>query len=312
MHIGILINDREYREALVERLLSYNNDLLVSVINGHDAFSKDSIILTDIDPDSLEKELLAKLTPRTVFLSPLIKEDNVRLEYHTLFKYCSVTDLLSEASLVYREYHGGGFERDHSAKIISVCFENDAATYDKCMSLARQIIYRRGDRVLVISLSYINDYGCDEIGDINRFARMMYSISTGRNDASYGFTYTDSYGVSSLMLRKGRNPLAYLDEEGLESVITSAAFLFDTLILDIGTCFRDENLILIDNSDSIVFFENGRRSIDLSELIGKKDLSSMITIKQAGGTDEATAIDDAVNRIYGEYENANEKDRYDR
>ena len=69
MQIGILINDSEYREALVERLSCYDNDLLVNVINGSESFSKDSLILTDIDPLTLDKDLLFKLKPRTIFLS---------------------------------------------------------------------------------------------------------------------------------------------------------------------------------------------------------------------------------------------------
>ena len=69
MQIGILINDKEYREALVERLSNYDNDLLVNIINGSESFSKNSLILTDIDPSTLDKNLLIKLKPRTLFLT---------------------------------------------------------------------------------------------------------------------------------------------------------------------------------------------------------------------------------------------------
>ncbi len=299
MQIGILINDKEYREALVERLSNYDNDLLVNIINGSESFSKNSLILTDIDPSTLDKNLLIKLKPRTLFLTASFSPNATDNGLHLVFKYCSVADLLSEASLVYKEWQGIGYGRNHSAKIISVWFENDAMAYNKCMSFARQILYRKGDRVLVVSLSYLNDYGSDEAGDFNQFARMMYSISTGRHDAVYGHTYTDSYGISALMLKKGRNPMAYLDKEELMSVIASMATFYDTLILDMGTCYRKQNLFISEHSDNVVFFENGRRYTDLVNMLGKESMSKVIIIRQSGDTEDAVAIDDVISQIYG-------------
>lgn len=299
MQIAVLINDSEYRDALVERLLSYNNDLLVNVITGATAFSRDSLILTDIDPATLEKDLLMKLKPRTVFISASFSRNPAETDYHRFFKYRTVSDLLSEVSLVYKEWHGIGYERDHSAKIISVFFENDAASYDKCMSLARQIVYRRGDKVLVVGLSYINDYGCDDNGDINRFAKMMYSISSGRHDASYGHTRSDSYGISTLILPKGKNPLAYLDEEELLGVISSMAAMFDTLILDMGTCYRKQNFTIAENSDSLILFETGRRYTGLEKMLCKEAAAGLIRLRQSGGTEDLVAMEDVINQIYG-------------
>ncbi len=299
MQLGILINDSEYREALVERLSNYDNDLLVNVINGSEPFSRDSLILTDIDPSTLDKDLLAKLIPRTIFLTASFPSDAKETDYHRVFKFGRVADLLSEASFLYRDWHGIGYGRNHSAKIITAWFENDAASYDRSMALARQIVYRKGDRVLVIGLGFINDYGCDQACDINRFAKMMYSISTGRNDAAYGHTYIDSYGISALMLPKGRNPLAYLDEDELMDVIASMASMFDTLILDMGSCYRKQNLIISENSDSIVYFESGRRYIGLEKMFGKESLSRIIRVRHSGDIEDALAIDDLISQIYG-------------
>lgn len=298
MQIGILINDKEYREALIERLSDYDNDLFVNVITGPDSFSKDCLILTDIDPGRIEKEQLTRLIPRTLFLTASSFNDD-ETDCHRAFKYSSVAELLSEASIVYKDWHGIGYGRDYSAKIIAVCSDNDTASSDRCMSLARQIIYRKGDRVLVIGLGFINDYGCDEAGSVNRFARMMYAISTGRHDAAYGYTYTDSYGVSALILKKGRNPLAFLDGDELMGVISSLATLFDTLILDIGTCYREENMIVVESSDNILFFENGRRQVKPEEFLNKDASAKVISISLKGETEDVMAIDDVINQIYG-------------
>lgn len=307
MRIGILIQDTEYRDALVERLSYYDNDLFVNVIGKSDTISKDCLILTDLSPESIDKETLSKIINRTVFLITSEKADTEFAECNKVFKYSSVSSLLSELSVVYSEWHGSGYGRDYSAKMIAAFSDNDSVSYDKCMGLARQIVYRRGCKVLVAALGYINDYGSDDAGRVNRFARLMYAITSGRASAANGYTYTDSYDVAALLLQKGSNPLAYLGEAELVSVASSLASGYDTVILDIGTCYRRENLTIAENADIIIFFENGRRVTGLETLLSEDALNRMIRIRSGGGSEEAMATDDAINRIFGAEEHENNK-----
>lgn len=309
MRLGLLIRDAEYRDALAEKLSSYDNDLFVNIMDGSTKETSGSLILTDIRPGEIDPEVLKAIKVRTVFLVDSQKDDTEGC--HTVFKYGSVTSLISELTLVYNEWHGAGPGRNYSSGIITVCCETDAYSSFKCSSLARQMIYRHGGRVLILPLSYINDYGIRDC-DKNNISKLLYLIHTGREHSSDGFTFTDSYGVSSLMLTPGRNPVAYLDKEELRDLVSGLATKFDTIICDAGTCLRKENVLLMKESDKIVYFETGRRVLGLDEMIGKEAAGKLIRIKMTGEADEAAAIDDCINQIFSNGNNGQNKSGNDK
>ena len=304
MRIGILLKDIEFRDALIDRLSSYNNNIYVKILDNTASDISDFLILTDITPDEIDRSLLDSISCRTVFMTRKMEHlssDNCcgseHSEYHYIFKYSSVGNLISELSRVYSDWKGGS-GRSCSAKIISVCCESDSFSADKCISLARQIIYRCGGKVLIIPMSYINDYGLPDSEKSNSFARLMYSIRKGRTGSADSFTYTDCYGLSYLMIPPGQNPIAYLDEDEINTLINGTGRYFDTVILDIATAFRKENILLMNDSEYIVSFENGRRNTGLADMTGKGAADRLIRIRITGDTEEALAIDDSVKRIF--------------
>ena len=300
MRLGILIRDGDYRDALIDRLSAYDNDLFVNIIGQSKGDAADCLILTDIRPDEFESDILSKISCRTVFLSTTPGSgENEREGFRTVFKYGSAASILSELMLAYNEWRGNVSIRSYSGRIISVCSESDTFSAEKAAALARQIMYRQGGRILLMSLGFINDHGRDEDGKVNRFARLMYAIRTGRESASDSFTYTDSYGVSCLMLPSGINPVAYIGGDELRSVIRALAGRFDTLVLDIGTCLREENMDVMRGSDSIVCFVSGRRFPGLAGEISDGCDGMVTVIRMTGETDEALAIDDCISQIYG-------------
>lgn len=300
MRLGILIRDGEYRNALIEKLTYYDKDLFVNIIGRSKGDAADCIILTDIRPEEFEKDILSKISCRTVFLSASPVTENERCDdLRSVFKYGGVTTLLSELMIADNEWRGNVGIRSYTGRIIAVCSESDVCSSEKASALARQIVYRQGGRVLLISLGYINDYGRNEDDRINRFARLMYMMRTGRESASESFTYTDSYGVSYLMLPSGINPVAFLNEDEIKGVVRALSGRFDSLVLDTGTCFREVNMALMKESDDIVCFETGRRFPGLAGVISGKAEKEVTTIKMTGETDEALAIDDCIRKIYG-------------
>lgn len=300
MRLGILIRDAEYRDALIERLSSYDKDLFVNIIDRNSRDSEDCLILTDISPEEVDGSVLSKIAQRTVFLSTSAVDGEAASDtLRRVFKYSSVDALISDISLAYNEWRGNVSIRNYSARIIAVCSETDMYSAEKARSFARQVIYRHGGKVLLMSLGYINDYGRSEKDRMNRFARLMYTIRTGRHSASDSFTYTDSYGVSALMLPEGVNPAAYLCEEELKSVIGSLAGRFDTVILDIGTCFRDENMNVLREADGIICFMRGGRFPGLADIMEELSPEKVFTVRLTGDTDEALAMDDCIREIYG-------------
>lgn len=307
MRVGIMIRDEEYRCALVNKLSSYDNDIYVNVIGNNIKDASGSVILTDISPSELDSSVLNALRPRTLFITASGKD--IRDDCRTVFKFCSIQELISELSVVYNLWRGTGPGLDHSARLISVCCESDSYSAERCRSLAGQIIYSRGGSVLILPLSYINDHGVNDALKGNSLSRLLYSIQCGRESRLEGVTYTDSYGVSSLLLRKGRNPVAYLDEEELRTLISGMSRKYDTIIADAATCFREENISLMKESEKIVFFERGRRVSGIEEMLGSDAMEKLIRIKVTGGTEDVVAMDDCLKQIFGTDGNESIKDR---
>lgn len=307
MRLGILIKDAEYREALVQKLSSYDNNIFVNVIGNKVSTDSDSLILTDIPPSKLDITALKAILPRTVFI--LASAEDVPDGCNTVFKYSSIHEIISGLSEVYNRMHGNMRGLDHTAKLITVCCEADSYASDRCRSLAGQIIYHRGGSVLILPLSYINDYGFPDAGRNNGLSRLLYSIRSGRDSSIGSVTYTDSYGISSMLLPPGRNPIAYLDEEELRTLIFGLSKRFDTIIADVGTCYRDENITLMKESDSLVLFERGRRITGIDEMIGAEAAKRIIKVKVTGDTDDIISMDDCVKRLFGTDRNESIKGR---
>ncbi len=297
MRLGILIRDEEYREALVQKLSSNDNNILVNVLDNNVKDASGSVILTDIPPSELDKKVLSALKPRTLFIST--SENDTGEDCYSIFKFSSIPEMISELSRVYNLWHGLGPGIDHSARLITVCCESDSYSAERCRALAGQIIYSHGGSVLILPLSYINDHGVNDPLRSNSLSRLLYSIQRGRESGMDGVTYTDSYGVSSLLLRSGRNPVAYLDEDELRTLLFGLSRKFDTIIADTASCFREENIKIMRLSERIVLFERGRRVTGIEEILDGDTYEKLIRIKLTGGTEDAITMDECVKRIFG-------------
>ena len=297
MRIGLLIKDAEYRGALAERLSSFDNDLFVNIIDGSNKDNSRCLILTDILPREIDPGVLKAIKARTVFLK--CSDTDVPDGYFSVFKYSSASSLVSELSDVYNSWCGCVQGRHHVSKLIAVCTESDFSAAINCMQLARQIIYRYGGRVLVLPLSYINDYGRKEYSEKNDLQRLLYSIRSGRIMQPDSYTYTDSYGTYFLHLSPGINPVAYLSDEELGLLLKEFCTGFDAVICDIGTCFRTENLQVIHSADYFISFGYGRRELDIGSISGSEGSDRTIRIKLSGTPEEAAELDRCIQRIYG-------------
>ena len=307
MRLGIMIRDVEYRDALVQKLCSYDKNIYVNIISSNIKDASGCVILTDVPPSELDSSVLKVLRPRTVFITA--SEKDIRSDCSMLFKFCSIPEMISELSMVYNRWRGIGLGLDHKARLITVCCESDSYSAERCRALAGQILYSHGGSIIIIPLSYINDYGVDEALRSNTLSRLLYSIRCGRENGIEGVTYTDSYGVSSLLLSKGQNPLAYLDGDELNTLISGLSKKYDTIIADAASCFRKENIGIMNASDSIVFFERGRRNTGIEEILDDDAKDRLIRMMMTEGTEDMVTMDDCLRRIYGTEENEGIKGR---
>ena len=300
MRVGIMMRDTEYRDALSQMISEAGRDIIVEVA-GTGGVHRDAVILTDVMPSEIEQQSLAKLRSRTVFLSSVPVSKDSEKGYHIIFKYSSFTEIMSELSVVYSEWSGYKGAVIPGTRMIAVISGSDQLCSDRCRSLAGQIVYVHGGSLLILPLGYINDYRTDAGDDSSgSFRRLMYMIDEDREYHADAFTMTDSYGITTLRLPGGINPLAELDSTYLSRLINSLGRHFDTVILDIGSCYRKENIGLIYRSDNILFLGSNRRTGDLKDYIGEDNAARAVIISCADSKDEAVALDGYVRDIYGD------------
>ena len=299
MRLALLIQDYEYRKALEECIAESSGEILLDIVSKGEGIESDALILTDAKPADIVQRLLDSIYKRIVFLTtdslPGLRTDNL----HTLFKYNNVSRLLADISDIYCTWKGLKSHNAPTSRIIACCTDTDDFSQHRCARLASQIIYRQGGSVLLLPLGYISDQTTDFGSDINRFARLMYRIRKGRLGDKESVSYTDSYGISRLMLPEGRNPIAYLDDEDLTKMIMSLSTIYDTVILDIGTCYRPENLTAINNAGSLICFETGRKRVNFNKLIPGEESEKLRIIKIKDENDENFALDEYVREFYG-------------
>ncbi|MBR2673907.1 MAG: hypothetical protein IKE52_00390 [Mogibacterium sp.] len=302
MRLALLIKDIEYRKAFEEAISDFGNDVFLDIIAKGDSIEADALILTDLSPSYFDSNLLNAIKGRTIFLTCDSLEEShnsQKSKLNTAFKYSSMSRLLADISEVYHSWRGLKKHNAPTSRIIVCCSDSDAFTQHRCTRLASQIVYRQGGSVLILPLGYISEEGMNYSQDLNRFARLMYRIRKGRIGGAASFSYTDSYGISRLILPRGRNPIAYLDSEDLSMLILALSKLFETLILDIGGCYREENLAAIRNASSVLSFQTGRRRINFQELIPKEHRDKLRTININDESEEGFALDEYIRELYG-------------
>ncbi|MBQ9074865.1 MAG: hypothetical protein IJY32_02745 [Mogibacterium sp.] len=324
MRVGMMMRDTEYRDALIEMMADMDKDVFIEIA-GPGSIRKDAVILTDILPSEIESRSLSRIKERTLFLSPVpvdrsklrpvfkdsedrndgnnrkyIQENMPESGCRLIFKYSSLISIMSELSLIYSAWSGDTGTITPATRVIAVTGDADQLSAVRCRTLARQIAYRHGGSILVLPLGYINDYRTDAEGDSGGwFRKLMYFIDEGRDYPPEGFTLTDSYGISCLKLPGGINPLTSLGRGHLSDLITSMSRHFDTLILDIGTCYSDTNLSILRKADNILFFGSGRRIADPDDFTGKKYSENLTQITCHDTGTEAREIDDFISETYG-------------
>ena len=300
MKVSMMMRDTEYRDALAGRLSETDRELLIEV-SGTGGSQRGSVIITDIAPAEIESESLSRIRKRTLFLSQApVRAGADDSGCRVIFKYSSVSEIISELALLYSEWTGNTGNIISASRIISVICESDLFSSERCIRLAGQIVYTHGGRILILPLGYINDYQSRDGSDNEGwFRRLMYTIDQGRAFPPDSFTFTDSYGISYLKLPEGINPVAELEQIYLTRLVSSLGACFDTIILDAGSNLRKANLNLFTSSDALLFFGTGRRIHDISSMLGESKSANIRYIRTTDIQKEARELDDFVSDIYG-------------
>lgn len=317
MRLRLLMKDREYCNALIDVIGSADKDIYVETSDDYSLadLADNTLILTDLSPLSVTKESINAYRPRMIFLT---NNPNDRFNpddtCNKVFKYNSLSSILSDVSQVNYQWTGENISAAGTSMIYAVCGDTGDINSSICLSLARQILFRHGGDILILSLNYVNEYASPDEKDRSKYARLMYYMDIGRDYSIEAFTYSDSYGIKYLRLPKGLNPLAYLDSEGLDNTISNfCRKKFGTVIMDIGNNYSSNNLSMIGKADKIVYVDKESGKFGIGDISDESDVLSKIEIISVGrGENIELRIDDYVRKTYGIEENDEDQEEHDK
>lgn len=312
MRIRLIIKDKEYRQAMIDTLSRSDKDIYVEVgmMDGCTDIGDKTLIITDYHEQECNLLSLTDFQMRVIFLTTNprdVLDPEKETGYYRLFKYSSMSSIFSDVEQIYYRWTG---ETNNSlglvGRVYAVCTSEtkDSSVYAK--ALARQVLFRRGGSILIISLKYINDYACSDETNTSRFSRLMYYLDIDQDYPADAFTYNDAYGISYMRLPTGLNPVAYLDINDLEDLVRNFSHNnFDTVILDVGNSYSEVNIRMINKVDNIVWFDGGN-NFSLQEIYIEKDIDAKTRrfVIQSQETDAELAIDDYIRGVYGIQETA--------
>jgi len=270
MRLKILIEDIEYRDALIEALSKSEKNVYIELIDSidEDWFTYGTILLTDIPEDLVIEiagvEYASRIIVLTACQMDCIKPDSIEEnKVNRVFKFQNASFILAQIAELNTVINGNLQSRLVSTSKYIVCGNSTEQCSLFSNILARQIRFRHGGNIMILSLTYINSHPISEERDCGKYARMMYLRSVGRAHSQDLYTYTDLYGITYLRLPVGNNPLAFMSSESLISLCSYLCDgVVDTLILDIGSEFSSRNQSLFKLADDILIVNRGGRSTD--------------------------------------------------
>lgn len=260
MKIRLILNDKEYLEAFKDIALRTDDNLFIEVGNQGNNSKERVVVITDYAPEELHADDYSNI----VFLSdnPGDRLENFKADTPLrLFKYNSLSSILADIhqiNFVLSSSHGRSY--DVLSDIFAVATDSFGIQSSEVTKIiARQILFHNSEKILIISLKAVNEYGKSDEGDRSRFTRLRYYQEIDRAYSIEQFVYKDNYGIYYLRLPDGLNPIAFMSNENIEDFIRMLSYDgFSTIILDIGNELNMKNIEIAKKSDRIIFYSENR------------------------------------------------------
>ena len=214
MRVRLIIQDREYCQALIETIARADKDIYIELgrIGKLENLGEDTLIVTDLNPLKYDFSSLRDYNKRVIFLTPNPKDvfnPDIVDDCQRLFKYNSISNILSDIEQINYIWTGEvSSSLGTVSRIYSVCSDDADKSSKYARALARQVVFRKGGNILVLSLKYVNEYANSSELNTGKFSRLLYYMDIGRDYPIEAFTYSDSYGISYMRLPYGMNPIA--------------------------------------------------------------------------------------------------------
>lgn len=161
--------------------------------------------------------------------------------------------------------------------------------------------YRYGVKVLILPMSFLNNYSNSMVISRSDFLRLVYCIEERRVFSREVYFEKDNYDVEFLRLPSGINYLANLNEKVANRLLE---FLgnnyFDFIILDFATAYTELAIDLIKESKYKIYVESGKNKLNIDGLLDDK-ANEIIKINWDSGKDSiAIKSEDLAIKIFDE------------
>lgn len=172
MRLKLVMKDREYRDALAERIRRSRWNLYV-IIEDNFRMEEDTLLVTDVGEGKLREGM--------VLLSSECRREVEGKGPYVLFKYAGVDELLTDLRLCSFLWTGKGDLRRGEERIVTV---GAVERTDLGHRLAEQVALELGERleeaVLLLDLTYFYREGQPEESG-NTFRKLVYYLQSGKS-----------------------------------------------------------------------------------------------------------------------------------
>lgn len=266
MRLKLVMKDREYRDALAERIRRSRRNLYV-IIEDNFRMEEDTLLVTDVGEGKLREGM--------VLLSSECRREVEGKGPYVLFKYAGVDALLTDLRLCAFLWTGKGDLRRGEDRIITV---GAVERTDLGHRLAEQVALELGERleepVLLLDLTYFYRKGQpDESG--NTFRKLVYYLQSGKNIPVEVFFRRETGNVFRIRMPRGMNELMKIPGVECLELIREMGRYFSAVVCSVGDCFSERNIEVMKNSEWCIYMAEE----DMREYFPK---TSLVVPERAG------------------------------
>ena len=266
MRLKLVMKDREYRDALAERIRRSRQNLYV-IIEDNFRMEEDTLLVTDVGEGKLREGM--------VLLSSECRREVEGKGPYVLFKYTGVDELLTDLRLCAFLWTGKGDLRRGEDRIVTV---GAVERTDLGHRLAEQVALELGEGleepVLLLDLTYFYREGQPEESG-NTFRKLVYYLQSGKSIPVEVFFRRERGNVFRVRMPRGMNELMKIPGAECLELIREMGRYFSAVVCSVGDCFSERNIELMKNSEWCIYMAEE----DMREYFPK---TSLVVPERAG------------------------------
>lgn len=255
MRINLVMEDREYMKALIEAIGRADSNVFINVTTLEECINYEGIVLTDYRPSTVCRVIDPSSKEFVYVVVRRLDNDEDYEGLNTVFKYSNIVTILSELKLLVNEGSVQGKHLETAIDLIAVLSDgNNYRGFEVAERLAKQLIYRTGDRIALIQLNNVITNGSEINGIVHR---LIYLLENGKAVPREMLLKEDEFGVSEVRLPAGINPLCSVDYEIVSRIFSLIEdYGYQRIILYIGDAFTETGTRFLERCRSVIWISD--------------------------------------------------------